>query len=218
MSESINWKNYFIELLVVIVGITAAFALNNWQENRKNSQKEALYIQSLIEDIESDIKALEAAAKLVSDNLRAVKRLDYLIRHERLTHDSTGSYAANMFIVAKFAPQNMTYESLKSAGSIELIRSFELKKQISALYNFYDEIATVGKVFNDFLNQYIIPFFYEHVDFRTLGAMDPRLLRMTKFSNIVVGYLAVADQEKRAYEQSAEKCKTLLTNLHKQNP
>lgn len=111
----------------------------------------------------------------------------------------------------------MTYESLKSTGSIELIGSFELKKQISALYNFYDEIATVEKVFNDFLNQYIIPFFYEHVDFRTLGAMDPRLLRMTKFSNIVVGYLAVADQEKRASEQSAEKCKTLLTNLQKQN-
>ncbi|MCH9008451.1 hypothetical protein IIA29_10690 [candidate division KSB1 bacterium] len=218
MSESINWKNHFIELLVVIVGITAAFALNNWQENRKNSQKEALYIQSLIKDIESDIKTLEVSAKLVSDNLRAVKRLDYLIRHKRLTHDSTGHYAQVMFTMAKFTPQNTTYESLKSTGGFELITPFSLKKQISDLYISYHNITDVEKVFTDFLNQYIIPFFYEHVDFRTLGAMDPRLLRMTKFSNIVVGYLAVADQEKRAYEQSAEKCKTLLTNLHKQNP
>ena len=35
--NEVDWKNYSIELIVVFIGITLAFMLNNWREDAKYS-------------------------------------------------------------------------------------------------------------------------------------------------------------------------------------
>lgn len=52
--EKINWKNYFIELIVVFIGITAAFLLNNWREDYESDELESKYINSIKNDVIQD--------------------------------------------------------------------------------------------------------------------------------------------------------------------
>ena len=33
--KNIKWLNLFVELFVVIIGVTIAFALNNWGESKR---------------------------------------------------------------------------------------------------------------------------------------------------------------------------------------
>ena len=49
--KKFDWKNHIIELLVVFIGITLAFMLNNWRENEKNNQIENQYLESFHEEI-----------------------------------------------------------------------------------------------------------------------------------------------------------------------
>lgn len=54
----INWKNHFIELLVVIIGISIAFSLNNWKESSKDKKPEKRYLQNLLSGLERYTKQL----------------------------------------------------------------------------------------------------------------------------------------------------------------
>jgi hypothetical protein len=55
----IDWKVHIIDLIVVIVGVTIAFALTNYQEVSKEKDLQKTYLQSLANDLEVDVKNLE---------------------------------------------------------------------------------------------------------------------------------------------------------------
>ena len=46
-----EWYKYGLETLVVILGILVAFALNNWNEERKQSELAEKYLHALYDDI-----------------------------------------------------------------------------------------------------------------------------------------------------------------------
>ena len=46
--------NHLIELVVVVIGISIAFALNRWYENTKSEELEQKYMESLFDDLEKD--------------------------------------------------------------------------------------------------------------------------------------------------------------------
>ncbi len=78
MKNKIDWRNHFIELMVVFIGITSAFTLNSWQETRKNAGLEQTYISSLAKDIKSDIAQLEWLIVYYDSTLKSVKHLTWI--------------------------------------------------------------------------------------------------------------------------------------------
>ena len=42
------------EIVLVVIGILIALSINNWNEGRKNDQKESLLIKNIIEDLNLD--------------------------------------------------------------------------------------------------------------------------------------------------------------------
>lgn len=52
MKQKIHWKNHFMELLVVVIGITIAFILENWRQERASSELEQKYLTSFKDDLQ----------------------------------------------------------------------------------------------------------------------------------------------------------------------
>ncbi|MEQ8240341.1 MAG: DUF6090 family protein [Cyclobacteriaceae bacterium] len=50
-----KWPEYLLEILVLIIGIYGAFALNNWNDELKTNKKRGIYIQSLKKELSSDL-------------------------------------------------------------------------------------------------------------------------------------------------------------------
>lgn len=58
MENKINWKNHFVELLIVTSGILIAFGLNSWREGQKEEKLAKLYMEGVIEELEVNRKEL----------------------------------------------------------------------------------------------------------------------------------------------------------------
>jgi len=158
--KSINWLDKFIEILVVIIGITIAFWLNNWNQERNDRSLEKKYMESLVYDINSDIEELTTMVDTFTYFNKLNAELVNGLTNKSLKKDSLPLYIFCMISVSEFHPQDNTYETLKSSGNFNLLKTFELEKEITVLYNeyykqidFIDEIHQ-NNVMND-LNLYI---------------------------------------------------------------
>ena len=65
--KNYEWGKLFFELIVVFLGVTAGFILNNWRMEQEEVKHEQKYINSFLQDINYDIPELEKAVE--SDSL-----------------------------------------------------------------------------------------------------------------------------------------------------
>ncbi len=55
-----KWPEYLIEILVIIIGILAAFTLNNWNDVRNTRKQENVLLSNFLEDVKLDSHALNS--------------------------------------------------------------------------------------------------------------------------------------------------------------
>ena len=58
-----KWKKYSFEFLSIFVALISAFALNNWNDNRKDSLAESKILLEILNGLEKDKKDIELNVK-----------------------------------------------------------------------------------------------------------------------------------------------------------
>lgn len=79
---NIQWADKLIDLLVVIVGITIAFSLNNWNNNRRDNKLKTTYLSSLHNDLKKDSANLASAHSEILKEQNLLDTLFYLVSQE----------------------------------------------------------------------------------------------------------------------------------------
>ena len=57
----LNWRYAIGEFAIVVLGVLAAFAVENWNSDRKDRQLEIEYIAAILEDLRKDDAAIQFA-------------------------------------------------------------------------------------------------------------------------------------------------------------
>jgi len=134
-----NRYKFLFELLAIFIGVTAAFYLNNWQEERNKKQATDKILLEIKNGLLQDLEDLKGNAKGHEASIRAAEMYHKLLLGKPVDIDSFG-YMAFMFTRDFISIQNRTgYETLKSRG-LELIESDSLRRQIIHLYDFDYEV------------------------------------------------------------------------------
>jgi len=140
-----RWTQVFIELLLLVVGILIALAIDGWMQDRQDARKERLYLERLVRDFDQDRETLEeftafeerqaADAVLayrplcggtdVADREAVVRALDHLTtrRTVRLAR--------------------ATYSDMLATGNLRLIRNAGLRDRIVKLYEANERWSTI---------------------------------------------------------------------------
>ena len=71
-----NWIRHGFETLAVLIGVLAAFSLNNWNENRLKQTELDTYLLNLVENLESDVKLMNSLERV---HIFRFHSLQYLI-------------------------------------------------------------------------------------------------------------------------------------------
>lgn len=130
-----NWKKYSFEFLSIFIAVISAFALNNWNENRKNRNAEDKILSEIYFGLEKDLSDINENMLGHELGNRAATYFRNLIAGNP---ESTDSLILFYYSLTRdyISIQNTSgYETLKSRG-LEIIRNDSLRTKIISIYEY----------------------------------------------------------------------------------
>ena len=175
--KSLNWKKYAFEFLSIFIAILAAFALDNWNDNRNDRVAEAKILTEILNGLEKD---KEDVAMNIFGHELGLKACNYwrnVTRNQPYESDSLRQYY--IILTRDFVSiQNTTgYETLKSRG-LELVENDSLRERIVTLYEYdYQAIRKLEEEYGEmqFHENYfevINTVFLPYMQFDSIGSLS----------------------------------------------
>lgn len=167
-NTKLQWKGYLFELLSVFIGVTLAFMLNKWNEDRKEEASETNILKEIRNGLKLDLTDLDSNIHGHNQGIEACKFFRKLIDNKI---EDKNSHAPDLYVTLLrdfISVQNISaYEALKSNG-LETITNDSLRFQIIEVYDFDYEILKkfeeeyyamqYNQKYADIINEVLLPF------------------------------------------------------------
>ena len=155
------------EIVLVVIGILIALQINNWNERRKQYQKEKVLLIEVKKALESDLKK-EFIPALISYRKKVEAKNwieNYYANTEIVSNDTLTKYfrsylGRDWFFVFNTA----AFENLKSIG-MDIITSDSLRSKISILYSYeYLNIKELNDRFVGYQTNHVEPLINDKIN------------------------------------------------------
>lgn len=217
--KKISWRLHFVELIVVIIGITIAFTLEGISDKNKEQQLEEAYLASLKSDIQRDIDEI----RLVIDSSLVIRQIlnetfQYAYSGQKVEvfkrHHITSTYTPPYFYT-----KNGTYLSLVNSGNLNVLKNFEIKSDLADLYEVsYGEIVRLDSFLKKLVDDMIYPYMIKNIEFSGfrdgIESADP--LRNNEVTNLLGSYGNFIRIRNETYEKTITECQAILTKLNQE--
>jgi len=185
-----NWPTYFFEILVLIIGIYGAFALEAWNENRKERKLETKYLKSLAIDLKRDLEQLDDLKRIRNHSNETALRL---LNTESLpnTYEAQKQYSEDSKAVHfwhEFNPNDNTFKELTNSGNLSLFEDDSVKIRLLNLATINDYIITARNHMRREYDEYL---YDELAKYEGFGLYD--FDHMVKVQKMDIQYLESLD-------------------------
>lgn len=132
-----NWFTVVLEVLIVVIGIFIGLQVDDWNEKRKDRNREIEYLQRIETELGQDIAEFEAGVVL------AARRREYarlimaaLTDPELVRREPNRFHRALVRAGFTYSPtiSDHTFEEIKSAGELGIIENVGLRVSITEYY------------------------------------------------------------------------------------
>ena len=139
-----KWPEYILEILVITIGILGAFALNNWNEQKKDNIRKTLLLNALTQEFESNLSQLNQV--IYYDELVSVNSLRLLLLEEKdmdlMPEDTMRFLLQNSSWIWTFDSRSGALRSGISSGDIHLIQNDSL---VNLLFSWQDIVSDANE-------------------------------------------------------------------------
>lgn len=130
-----KWKKRGFEFLSIFIAVVSAFALNNWNENRRDSNSESKILIEIANGIKKDLEDIKSNVKGHNSGIRACRFFRNLLMAQQDSADSLIIHYHHLTRDYVSIQNTAGYETLKSKG-LELVQNDSLRLEIIALYEY----------------------------------------------------------------------------------
>ncbi len=213
--KKINWRYAIGELLIVIIGISVAFALNNWSASLKENDLKDAYLSNLKADIEHDAEALtEAIAEMEKRSVFLQRTFIPIMFNTSSGSDSIVRKFYGVIDPVVFSPRDATLQSLKFSGDLKLIDDLQLKNKILQHYETYESAKTERERHIGFAKDYLGGYFMRNIDFsKTQAQGGLEFLKDPYFRNLTFSFLGINTNQLTRYKEALVSAEALLQAL-----
>lgn len=149
------------EILLVVIGILIALQLNNQNEVRKTNIKEDVYLSSIKEDLQINIKTLEEFVLARESAIESVEILMEFYEGKREVNlNEWNFHNVDVLIWFPFIQNDNTYQELMNSGNFAIISNRSIKSELQNLQSSYAKIKFIeGEMQQDFESYLYVPYF-----------------------------------------------------------
>ena len=225
-------KKYFIkyslEFFVIVLGITFSFFVQNVRQEKEIDSKRQLIISNLLDELESNQNYISERKS------EFVREMDYVnkLLNDSLTFKMFEEYPKErsplnpFFSVLRFEPSSSTYNSLVNDGSLNLIKSSEIKILINEVYkskinylnNFVDSehkaAIEAERIFiNNYPEIYLRNFWFKYSDKNLINNVFQIMKKDIHFKALMVQKISFMEVKIGALKSYAKQRDSLITLL-----
>jgi len=133
--KGLKWSKFLMEFLSIFSAVLLAFALNNWNDNRKTKDIEVNILKEIYNGLELDAEDVELNVLGHKFGVKSANYFHNLLVGNEVNPDSIVFYR-RMLVRDFISIQNTSgYESLKSQG-LNVIENDKLRSEIISLYEY----------------------------------------------------------------------------------
>ncbi|MCO6360772.1 hypothetical protein BXY85_3604 [Roseivirga pacifica] len=203
---------YFAELMVVIVGITIAFALESYSENVKQDEKEAQYLRALQADLANDISELKEHIDTTNQLISLTGDMFKFIYMKAPVDSFSRRHVTATYSTPYFSGNNGTYLSMINSGDLNLLSDFELRQALVKYYTLsYSDLRRADKFVDELVSNSMYPYILKNVAFHPIEDRieDSTPLKTNEAINLMGSYFNMLANRNEKYDELVDVCKAL---------
>lgn len=150
------------EFTLIVLGILFALAINNWNEDRKQYDKETNLLQNLNISLKSNLKSINHDLAYSEETVKSLLFLIDHLKNEKPYSKSLDTYFGKAIRTPLVLADKSVYENLKVLGT-DIITNDSIRIKLASLFEYdYKYLEEIGQITLTHLVHNVQPFYGKH--------------------------------------------------------
>ncbi len=129
-----KWPEYFLEILVITIGIFGAFELANYGENRSLKKAELEILKGCKTELVTDLAEINFNMDELRKSRYALNLILEVLENDGSNHDSLAFHFNYTLLPMHFVHSTSSFETAKSKG-LDIISNTDIRNKLIAVYD-----------------------------------------------------------------------------------
>ncbi len=210
-----NFKKYLIyalgEILLVMIGISLAFQVSNWDNNRIKKNAENKYYESIRAQIADDKENIQGQKDYNNRYMIQFKYANEIIENnDRSKLDTLGKIVRNLTQYSDFDKEGNIYETMVNSGQVSLLQNLKIVNGIRELEELYNFVNRMESIHYDVSMNYTAPAIGSALKYSTREIKKPDEVFNYKFQNVVISLIGVMEEKDEVYNKSLNEIERVI--------
>jgi hypothetical protein len=158
------------EIVLVVIGILIALQINDWNQNKKDTNETFAIRNNLIEEFKNNRTVLKERIALVEKSLDySEQMLTFLGKpREYIQRHNLDSIFVNTLYYGNFNPPNSTISEILQSGKLKLIKDQNLKSLLDQWLQMLEDTDEDFKNQDVQANEYFLPYINDNISMRNI--------------------------------------------------
>jgi len=168
-----NWGYIIGELFLITIGVLFALGIDNWNNRKEETKKEAFHLQNLQQNLRADLNELKSIIQSHQESRRSCEILYQHLLANKPWNDNLPGWIQGTTRTRLFFPQRAAFENLKSLD-FNLIKNDQLRASIFQTYEErFEQVQAAEQKLIHQVNEYWIPLLSSKVRMMENFSIEP---------------------------------------------